>query len=125
MAKVYLVKFTDKRTSKFFYKFGHTSKYDVLERFHTKFDDRYGEFDIKAICSIKGDLAWCQQVEEEYKATYPKNIWLEDFLGDERKWDHFSGITEIVSLSDTDYKEIVRSLYKLKEQQEVQLARNS
>jgi hypothetical protein len=124
MAKVYLCKFTDKKTGKFFFKFGHTSKFDVLERFHTKFDQRYGEFEIKAVCSIKGDLAWCQQVEEEFKVKYPKNIWLENFLGDERKWDNFSGITEIVSLSEARYKEAVKSMYSLKEQQEASLARN-
>lgn len=118
MAKVYLVKFTDKKTGNFFFKFGHTSKYDVLERFDTKYDQRYGEFEIKAICSIKGDLDWCQQVEEDYKAMYPKNIWLENFLGDERKWDNFSGITEIVSLNEIDYKQAVRSMYSLKEQQD-------
>ena len=118
MAKFYFCKFTDKRTGRVFYKFGHTSKSDVLERFNVKYDQRYGDFDIKAICSIKGDLRWCQDVEEIQKAKYPKNIWLETFFGDERTWDNFSGITEIVSLSDAQYKRVVKSLYSLKEQQD-------
>jgi hypothetical protein len=118
MAKVYFCKFTDKKTGKFFYKFGHTTKSDVLERFHVKYDARYGEFNIKAICSIWGDKNWCQDVEEIYKARYPKNIWLEDFFGDDRKWDNFSGITEIVYLDDLTYKWAVKSFYKLKESQD-------
>ena len=118
MAKVYFCKFTDKKTGKFFYKFGHTSQNDVLKRFDTKFDERYGEFDIKAVCSIKGELGWCQDVEEIYKAKYPKNIWLEQFFGDERTWDNFSGITEIVSLEQKEYLKVVKSFYALKEQQE-------
>lgn len=118
MAKVYLCKFTDKKTGKFFYKFGHTSKNDVMERFDTKYDARYGEFYIQVLCSIRGELSWCQEVEEIYKFNYPKNIWLEEYFGDDRKWDNFSGITEIVSLSDAQYKRVVKSLYSLKEQQD-------
>jgi hypothetical protein len=56
MAKVYFCRFTDKRTKQVFYKFGHTSKQDVNERFDPKYDTRYSEFQIKAICSIKGTL---------------------------------------------------------------------
>ena len=56
MAKVYFCQFTDKRTGKFFFKFGHTSKDDVLDRFDVKYDPRYGDFDIKAICSIRGEI---------------------------------------------------------------------
>jgi len=118
MAKVYFCQFTDKQTGKFFYKFGHTSKNDVLERFSTFYDARYGEFDIKAICSIRGELKWCQQIEEIFKSLYPKNIWLEEYLGDEREWHNFSGITEIVELADEDYKKVTRAFYKVKEIQE-------
>lgn len=118
MAKVYFCKFTDKKTSKVFYKFGHTSKDDVLSRFDLFFDQRYGEFDIRVICSIRGDLKWCQQIEEIFKATYPKNIWLEEFFGDDREWNNFSGITEIVELDDTEYKKVTKAFYKVKEIQD-------
>ena len=118
MAKVYFCKFTDKKTGKAFYKFGHTSKSDVLQRFSTFFDKRYAEFDIKVICSIKGELAWCQEIEEDFKAQYPKNIWLENYFADERKWDNFSGITEIVALCDDDYRSVTRAFYDIKETQE-------
>ena len=118
MAKVYFCKFTDKKTGKFFYKFGHTSKNDVMERFNIKYDPRYGEFQIQVICSIRGDLNWCQETEEIYKFNYPKNIWLEEYFGDERTWDNFSGITEVVALDDLKYKRVVKSFYSLKEQQD-------
>ena len=118
MAKVYFCKFTDKKTSKVFYKFGHTSKSNVLDRFSTLFDPRYGEFDIKAVCSIHGDIKWCRQIEEIFKALYPKNIWLEEYFGDEREWNNFSGVTEIVELNDAEYKKVTRAFYKVKEIQE-------
>ena len=117
MAKVYLCQFTDKQTGKFFFKFGHTSKDDVLDRFDVKYDPRYGEFDIKVICSIRGDILWCQQIEEIFKALYPKNIWLEEYLGDERTWDAFSGITEIVQLTEEQYNKVRIAFYKVKDLQ--------
>jgi hypothetical protein len=118
MAKVYFCKFTDKQTNKVFFKFGHTSKNDVLERFNTSYDLRYGQFDIKAICSIRGELQWCQQIEEIFKVLYPKNIWLEDYLGDERQWNDFSGITEIVYLTQEEYNRVRTAFYKVKEMQD-------
>lgn len=118
MAKVYFCQFTDKKTGKFFFKFGHTSKNDVLERFSPLYDSRYGEFDIKVICSIRGELKWCQQIEEIFKVLYPKNIWLEDFLGDEREWNNFSGITEIVHLTEQEYNRVRIAFYKVKEIQD-------
>jgi len=118
MAKVYFCKFIDKQTNKIFYKFGHTQRMDVLERFDPKYDIRYEQFNIKAICSIRGDLKWCIQIEEIFKKLFPKNIWLEEYLGNNRQWDNFSGITEIVQLSSDEYRRILDAFYKLKEIQE-------
>lgn len=115
MAKVYLCQFTDKLTGKFFFKFGHTSKDDVLDRFDVKYDPRYGEFNIKVICSIRGELKWCQQTEEIFKILHPKNIWLEDYFGDERTWNDFSGITEIVSLTEQEYNKVRAAFYKVRD----------
>ena len=117
MAKVYFCRFTDKRTKQVFYKFGHTSKQDVNERFDPAFDARYGEFEIKTICSIKGSLSWCQQIEEMFKLLFPKNIWLEEFFNDERRWDNFSGITEIVYLDKDEYERVRDAFYFLKNSQ--------
>jgi hypothetical protein len=115
MAKVYFCKFVDKKTQKIFYKFGHTTKNDVLDRFDVSYDQRYGEFDITCVASIRGELNWCIQIEEMFKAMYPKNLWLEEFLGDQRIWDQLSGITEIVVLTPTDYERVRKGFYKLKD----------
>ncbi len=117
MAKVYFCKFTDKVTNKVFYKFGHTSKSDVLERFDTKYDIRYEQFNITVVCSIKGDIKWCQQIEEIFKFIFPKNLWLEEYLGDDRTWDGLSGITEIVQLDEDQYNRVRRAFYKVQELQ--------
>jgi hypothetical protein len=114
MAKVYFCRFTDKTTKKVFYKFGHTKYADVLKRFDTQFDERYGHFDIKCVASIAGDLHWCIEIEELFKTLFPKNIWLEEFFNDERTWDEFSGITEIVELNENEYARICKAFYKLK-----------
>jgi hypothetical protein len=113
MAKVYFCKFVHKNTGKVFYKFGHTSKWDVLERFDTKFDTRYGDFNITCVASIVGSLEWCQSVEEIFKSIFPKNIWLEKYLG-EGNWDNFSGITEIVDLTPEQYDNARQAFYNLK-----------
>jgi hypothetical protein len=115
MAKVYFCKFVDKKTHKVFYKFGHTTKNDVLDRFDPNYDQRYTEFDITCVASIRGELSWCIQIEEMFKAMYPKNLWLEEFLGDQRTWDQLSGITEIVDLAPWDYERVRNGFYKLKQ----------
>jgi hypothetical protein len=112
MAKAYFVQFTDKITKKVFYKFGHTSYNDALRRFQYP---EYDSFDIKCIASLYGQLETVQLIELFFLAAYPKNIWLEEYLGDERTWDNFSGITEIVTLDETKYKEALKTFYRLKE----------
>lgn len=115
MSKVYFCKFTHKNTGKVFYKFGHTNNYDVLQRFDTKFDNRYGLFEITCVASIVGELDWVKGVEHAFKAIYPKNIWLEDYLN-EGNWDELSGITEIVNLNDEQYQQARKAFYNIKEQ---------
>ena len=113
MAKAYFCKFVHKKTGKVFYKWGHTSKWDVLARFDTKFDERYGLFEITCIASIVGELEWCKSIEESFKSKYPKNIWLEKYLG-EGDWNNLSGITEIVDLSPEQYDNARVAFYELK-----------
>jgi len=114
MAKVYMCKFADKRTGKTFYKFGHTTKSDALERFNVKYDSRYGEFDITCVASQYGSLDWCKGVEHAFKAAFPKNIWLEEFFNDEREWNNFSGITEVVYLTEDRYNQAREMFYRMK-----------
>lgn len=112
MAKVYMMEFTDKVTRKVFYKFGWTNKSDAEQRFA---DPSYDDFEKRAVASI-----WlpteheAKIVEAAFLSLFPKNIWLEQYLGDERTWDGFSGITEIVSLTEDQYKQAKDGFYKLK-----------
>jgi len=115
MAKVYFCKFVHKSTGKVFFKFGHTSKSDALERFNVKYDERYGDFNISCVASIWGELEWVKGVEHAFKAIYPKNIWLEDYLG-EGNWNRLSGITEIVELNEQQYQQAVKAFYNIKDQ---------
>lgn len=111
MAKCYMMQFTDKVTEKVFYKFGVTSKADAMERFaYPEYDD----FEIKCVASMWGSAEAVVFLEAALLEFFPKNIWLEEYLGDNRKWDNFSGITEIVQLNEEQYKKAVRIFYNVK-----------
>jgi hypothetical protein len=112
MAKVYMMEFTDKVTGKQFHKFGYTQHTDALKRFS---NTSYNDFNIRCVASIPGSLEQVQLMEHFFLAAYPKNIWLEDYLGDERNWSSFSGITEIVKLSDEQKKHATSTFYNLKQ----------
>lgn len=115
MAKTYMMEFADRKTGKRFYKFGYTQHTDALKRFDRP---EYKDFDIKCIASIYGSAEAAVFLESALLEFFPKNIWLEDYLGDSRQWDNFSGITEIVSLSEEQYKQAVRIFYNVKKRVE-------
>ena len=115
MARVYFVKFEHKSTGKILFKFGHTTLADALKRFDVKYDSRYGDFDITCVASIYGNIQMCQGIEHAFKALYPKNIRLEEYLG-EGNWDNFSGITEMVDLSQEEYDKVRIAFYNIKHQ---------
>jgi hypothetical protein len=109
----YFVKFTDKKTKKFFYKFGVTSS-SVKERFDSKWDSRYASFDIETIDTIQCDEA--EKIEEFFLTMYPKNIYLENYIGvPGGYYDKLSGITEIVVLGETEVINVCSLIDKIKE----------
>lgn len=112
MAKFYMAEFIDKVTSKKFYKFGWTNHNDALKRFE---DSSYSDFDIKILASVYGTQDEVKLIECVFLSLYPKNLWLETYLGDDRKWDGFSGITEIVNLSDDQYSQALGAIYRIKQ----------
>lgn len=114
--KFYFVEFTHLKTQKVFYKFGITSKKDVLERFNSKYDERYAEFYIKVMFSYYNkDDDLIKNMEELFISKYPKNFILENYLNlPYRYYDNLSGITETVLLTDTEVRYIQNSLYKFK-----------
>ena len=101
LGKMYLARFTNKETKKVdFYKFGHTSSWDAADRF--KHDpEQYSKWDIKIMKTVAGPIEEMRGVEEAFKAFYPKNLWVEEKI---------SGVTEIVTLNQTQVNEIIQKM---------------
>jgi len=96
--KMYLARFTNKQTKEVdFFKFGHTSSYDAMDRF-TYDPEQYNKWDIKIMKTVYGPLEEMKGVEETFKAFYPKNLWIEDKV---------SGVTEIVKLTRPEIDRII------------------
>lgn len=90
MARVYFAEFYNSKTNEIFYKFGHTKSWDAQKRLD-KITAEYPQFKARVLASIyHSDVNVCIELEEEYKARYPKNFYLVEKI---------SGVTEIVKLS--------------------------
>lgn len=114
--KFYFVKLTHKTSNKHFFKFGITSKYDVLERFNAKYDTRYTDFNIKVIFSIFCTSIQAQKMETNLLSQYPKNFMLEPYLNIRPgTYDNLSGITECFIADDDTVQNITFLLYRIKE----------
>lgn len=100
IGKMYFARFTDKKTNETFYKFGHTSSWDALERFGHE-PEQYAKWDIKIMKTVAGPLDEMKGIEETFKAFYPKNFWLEEKI---------SGVTEIVKLSRDQVNEVINKM---------------
>lgn len=102
--KMYLARFTDKATGNVdFFKFGHTSSYDAMDRF-TYDPDQYSKWDIKIMKTVYGPLEQMKGIEETFKALYPKNLWIEEKV---------SGVTEIVRLDQRAVDKIITAMARL------------
>ena len=113
--KFYFVKFIHAETNKDFYKFGITSKIDVLERFNTNYDERYGDFYIRVLYSAYGSDEQVRKVESTFLKAFPKNFILETYLGKPFGfYDGLSGITETVVLTRPDVDRIMNILQNIK-----------
>ncbi len=92
---LYLVCMTHKKSGKYVYKAGITSK-SVLERFDTESDKRYGDFDIDVLRIVNGPRSHIEFIEQLIMFKFPKNLVLEDHVGvDYGHYNKLSGITEI------------------------------
>jgi len=122
--KFYFVKFTHKETGKVFYKFGVTKESQVDNRFDPYFKNsrfykdryKYLEFDVRVLFSMYCNTSDAYNFEHTFKAKYPKNFLLENYLGKPYNYfsDGFTGITETVVLDDFEYKKVLQELYSLK-----------
>ena len=119
--KIYFVEFTHKQTRKKFYKFGITKYGDVMKRFSkeesVKFGndaDQYEDFNIRVIASAWNDFDKVAEQEKILLSKYPKNIWVEEYLGTPDKTYKFSGVTECVSLTNEQMIEARKYMYNLR-----------
>lgn len=113
--KFYFVKFTHIETNREFFKFGVTSKTDVLERFNPKYDIRYRDFIIQVMYSAYGSREQVEYLEQVMLGKFPKNIYLESYLGLERGfYDNLSGITEISVMDFRIVQKVISMLNKIK-----------
>lgn len=119
--KIYFVEFTHKDTQKKFYKFGYTKYGDVMKRFSQeesiKFNNdpnQYADFDIRVIASAWNDFDKVAEQEKILLGRYPKNIWVEDYIGVKDKTYKFSGVTECVSLTREQVVEARKYMYNLR-----------
>lgn len=121
---LYFVKFTERVCGKSFYKFGYTGQ-NVQKRFDPYFansryfDDRfkYLEFSIEEISTVMCTLDFAKRAEKLLKDKFPKNFYLETYLNKPYNYynNGFTGITEVVLLSDELVSEIKDTYKKLSE----------
>ena len=121
--KVYFVEFTHKETRKKFYKFGITKYGDVMKRFSqeesVKFGNdpnQYADFNIRVIASAWSDFDKAAEQEKILLKRYPKNIWVEEYLGVTNKTYKFSGVTECVNLTNDQVIEARKYMYNLRKE---------
>ena len=121
--KIYFVEFTHKESRKKFYKFGITKYGDVMKRFSKeesiKFGndpDQYEDFSIRVIASAWNDFDKVSEQEKILLQRYPKNIWVEEYVGAPDKNYKFSGVTECVSLTNDQMIEARKYMYNLRKE---------
>lgn len=121
--KIYLVEFTHKQTQKKFYKFGMTKYGDVMKRFSReesiRFDNdpnQYEDFNIRVLASAWNSYEEVFQQEKILLNMFPKNIWLEEYLGTPDKNYKFSGVTEIVRMDNATVKRARDYIYNLRKE---------
>jgi len=119
--KVYLAQLTHRITKKVIYKCGYVKHQNAAKRFD---GDEYKDFDIEILGSINISnpsydkaVEYCKEIEQYLQKKFPKNFWIENYLGVERGYyDGLSGITEMFILEKGQTKSDVVSLfYKVKD----------
>ena len=121
--KIYLVEFTHKQTQKKFFKFGMNKYGDVMKRFSKeesiRFDNnpnQYEDFNIRVLASAWNSYEEVFKQEKILLSMFPKNIWLEEYLGTPEKNYKFSGVTEIVRMDNATVKRARDYIYNLRKE---------
>ena len=95
-----------------FNKFGHTGHNDAMIRLNRIVED-YPQFKVRVLAVVyHHDLEHVQEVEERYKAKYPKNFYLSEKI---------SGVTEIVKLQYEVRNNIIQELRALNDKNKKEL----
>lgn len=104
MCKVYFAEFSNKKTGEVFYKIGHTSYKDALDRFKIK-GKQYESWDIRILSTIFCEsVNMAKVVESTIREFYPKNFWLEEKI---------NGVTEIFKVKRPEYLELLARFRRL------------
>lgn len=112
MPKMYFAEIVNTLDGNKFTKFGHTSYNDAQKRLD-RITEEYPHFKARVLASVyHHDVEVCKNIEEEYKAKYPKNFWLDEKL---------SGITECVKLEWDIRNNIIKELRAQNEQNKKEL----
>ena len=101
-----------------FLKFGITSKYNVEDRFDTKYERnaKYKDFNLKVEFSVKTTPEKAEILEKHFLEKYPKNFILENEVGvNFGYYDDFSGLTEWYKPTLYERKQILKEAYKIRE----------
>lgn len=104
---MYFVEFTNTETNDIFYKFGHTSKNDIMERINW-ITSEYPQFTARVLAHVYDhSIDNVINIEEEFKERYPKNFYLKEKI---------SGVTEIVKMDNNTKNNIIKELRKRNEE---------
>jgi hypothetical protein len=77
---------------------------------------QYDDFNIKVIASAWNDYDPVSEQEKILLKRYPKNIWVEEYVGVTDKTYKFSGVTECVSLTNNQVVEARKYMYNLRKE---------
>ena len=113
--KFYFVSLTHKNTGIVLYKFGVTNSKDIMDRFDFKYPERVGykDFNIRPLFSVYVNDEKAIELEKYFLGRYPR-VNVSGILGTYYDTDNLTGVSEIRQLDDSEYKYVLKELYKLK-----------
>ena len=78
--------------------------------------NHYEDFIIRVLASAWNDYDEVYEQEKILLNMFPKNIWLEEYLGTPEKNYKFSGVTEIVRMDNATVKRARDYVYNLRKE---------
>ena len=78
--------------------------------------NQYEDFNIRVLASAWNNFDEVSEQEKILLNMFPKNIWLEEYLGTPDKNYKFSGVTEIVRMDSANVKRARDYIYNLRKE---------